>query len=124
MRSHRTKVLKRKSEVNIVVKMFKFPTFEEWTSNGRKFEDGIGAYKCQLKSFCWSRISTTYMFAVALSNTNPSNIYTNKLFCKSFEYIEGNNEEEFKIWYNDTIDEFNRFWITYIKSVYLINTDK
>ena len=64
------------------------------------------------------------MFAVALSNTNPSNIYTNKLFCKSFEYIEGNNEEEFKIWYNDTIDEFNRFWITYIKSVYLINTDK
>ena len=76
-----------------MVKMFKFPTFEEWTSNGRKFEDGIGAYKCQLKSFCWSRISTTYMFAVALSNTNPSNIYTNKLFCKSFEYIEGNNEE-------------------------------
>lgn len=100
------------------IKTFKFPTFEDWEKRGNKIRLEIGAYCCEIRAFSWSKGSTTYMLAASLSNRNPLNIYTNKLFCSRFEY-EGDNEK-LKEWYETAISEFNTFFENHIKSTYFV----
>lgn len=99
------------------INMFNFPTFEEWVKRDKELKIEIGAYRCEIRRFAWSEIETTYMFAVSLSNVNPLNIYTDKLFCKS-SFGCANNTEMLKKWYYDTIEEFNTFWENHITSTY------
>ena len=100
------------------IKKFVFPPFEEWLKREDDTEIVVGAYKCQVGVFY--RISGScrkrYMFAVSYANTNPHNIYTEKLFCKIFDYT--GDKEELKKWYYETIEEFNTFWESLIKSTY------
>ncbi len=106
------------------IKKFVFPTFEEWVKRENDTEIVLGAYKCEVGVFCWTsgNCEKTYMFALSLSNVNPHNIYTNKLFCDTFNY-DGDNEK-LKQWYNDTICKFNDFWENHIKSTYFESVEK
>ena len=99
------------------IKPFVFPDFEEWVKKDST-EIVLGAYKCEVGVFAWTAGSCnkTYKFALALSNRNPHNIYTEKLFNKNFEYV--GDDEKLKEWYNNTIKEFNVFWGNLVKSTY------
>lgn len=101
------------------IKLFTFPTFEEWVQKSKNVKVDLGAYRCEIRVFSWTAgtCKATYMFAVSLSNMNPLNIYTDKLFYRKFEY-EG-DIEKLKSWYYTTINEFNVFWENHIKSTYI-----
>ena len=103
-----------------MIKMFKCPSFEEGFANGCKYESGIGAYIIDLSPYVYSENTTTYMFAVALSNTNPHNIYTNRLFTRTF-ICHDKDQVALINWYYESIKKFNDFWCEYIRSVYLEN---
>ena len=105
--------------MNVNVKKFTIPTFEDWAKNNYKFETSIGAFKIEITTFSYTKSSTEYIFACALSNTNPTNLFTEKLFSHIFEY-DNKNVNDLKSWYDDTVDNFHKFWENYIKSVYLI----
>lgn len=57
------------------------------------------------------------MFAVSLRNKIPTNIYTEKIFCRTFDY-EG-DDKKLKEWYENTILEFNDYWKNHIIKEYL-----
>ena len=101
------------------IKSFTFPTFEEWIEKQNKVRIKVGAYSCEIALFSWTigSCNATYKFAVSLSNMNPLNIYTDKLFCSNFEY--DGDMEKLKSWYYNTINEFNIFWENHIKSTYI-----
>ena len=102
------------------IKNFIFPTFEEWCENNRTCEIVLGAYKVTIESFCWSSNYIEYMFAVALKNTVPSNIYTSRFFQNSFKYEIQMPVDVLKKWYENIIKEFNDWWIEHIYTTYFM----
>lgn len=104
------------------IKQFVFPSFEECIKKEKDTEIVLGAYKCQIGIFSWTINSCNkkYMFAVSFANTNPHNIYTRKLFCKTFDY--DGDMSKLKQWYYKTINDFNVFWENHIKSTYFDET--
>jgi len=101
------------------IKPFAFPSFEEWEKNSKEVEIKVGAYCCQIRIFSWisGTCKAVYKFAVSLANENPLNVYTDKLFCRTFKY--DGDTEKLKQWYYNSINEFNIFWENHIKSTYI-----
>jgi len=101
------------------IKSFVFPSFEEWVKNSKEIKIKVGAYCCQIGIYSWisGTCKAAYKFAVSLANENPLNVYTDKLFCRTFKY-EG-DMEKLKEWYYNSINEFQIFWENYIKSTYI-----
>ncbi|MBQ8043537.1 MAG: hypothetical protein IJ272_05235 [Clostridia bacterium] len=101
------------------VKRFKIPTFEEWQQKNNDVQVILGAYRVEIRATAWRNDSTLYGFAMALANSNPHNIYTERLFCDRFRY-EG-DVQKLKEWYESTVEAFHDFWKNHIKSTYLQN---
>ena len=98
------------------LKRFNIPKFEEWERQNNVAELTLGAYRVEIRAFSWKNDSTLYKFAMSLSNCNALNIYTEKLFCKSFECY--GDRENLKKWYNDTVENFHAFWENHIINTY------
>ena len=101
------------------VRHFKFPTFEEWQKKNYEVEMVLGAYKVEIGKFSWGDSSVRYAFAMSLSNCNPHNIYTNKLFSGLFDYEYKDDINKLKNWYDSTVATFYDFWERYINAMYL-----
>ena len=101
------------------VRHFKFPTFEEWQKKNYEIELVLGAYKVEIGKFSWSNSGVRYAFAMSLSNCNPHNIYTDKLFSGLFEYEYKDDINKLKSWYDSTVATFYDFWEQYINAMYL-----
>lgn len=99
------------------VKPFVFPSFEEWVKKGNEVRVELGAYCCEVRPSAWGGGRTIYMLAASLVDRNPLNIYTSKMFSRSFENY--GNHEELKTWYETVTLEFNTFWQEHVKSTYL-----
>lgn len=99
------------------IKKFKHISFEEWLENGKNYKEELGAYCYQINRFCWDDKKSTYLCAVSLSNKNPLNIYTDKIFCRVYD--DYGDIKKLKEWYDETIKELNIFWEELIKSTYI-----
>lgn len=99
------------------VKQFDFPTYHEWISMERKFKVKLGEYYCSCDIFSWSGDSTTFIFAVSPDEI-PSNIYSQTIFKRVFEYNYKDPKSNLHKWYLDTIQEFQDFWVDYIMATY------
>lgn len=112
------KVVKAKKIV-YKVRHFNFPTFEEWQKKNYEVEMVVGAYKVEVGKFSWSNSGVRYAFAMSLSNCNPNNIYTDKLFSGLFDYEYKDDINKLKNWYDSTVATFYDFWEQYINALYL-----
>lgn len=101
------------------VRRFSLPTFEEWRKKNYEVEMVLGAYKVEIGKFSWSDSGVRYAFAMSLSNCNPHNIYTNKLFSGLFDYEYKDDIGKLKNWYESTVSTFYDFWEQYINAMYL-----
>ena len=101
------------------VRHFNLPTFEEWQKKDYEVEVLLGAYKVEIGKFSWSSSGVRYAFAMSLSNCNPHNIYTDKLFSGLFDYEYKDDISKLKSWYDSTVATFYDFWEQYINAIYL-----
>lgn len=102
------------------VRRFNLPTFEEWQKKKNEVKVNLGAYRVEIRPFCWGDGYTAYGFAMALSNCNALNVYTDKLFSSSFKHGYEADENELKQWYDSTVATFHDFWEQYITGEYLL----
>jgi len=109
----------REEKVAYKVRRFNLPTFEEWKKKNYEVEMVLGAYKVEIGKFSWSNSGARYAFAMSLSNCNPHNIYTNKLFSGLFDYEYKDDINNLKNWYDSTVATFYDFWEQYINTMYL-----
>ena len=100
------------------VRRFNLPTFEEWKQKNNSVEITLGAYRVEIRAFCWGNGYTEYAFAMALSNCNALNVYTDKLFSSRFKYEYETGEMGLKNWYDSTVATFYDFWEQHIKAMY------
>lgn len=114
-----SKTTTKSEKVTYKVRHFNFPTFEEWQKKNYEVEMVLGAYKVEIGKFSWSNSGVRYAFAMSLSNCNPHNIYTDKLFSGSFEYEYDDDINKLKNWYDSTVATFCDFWEQYINAMYL-----
>lgn len=101
------------------VRRFNLPTYEEWKERNHKAEVNLGAYRVEIRTFCWGNGYTEYDFAMALSNCNVLNVFTEKLFSSSFKHVYEDGEDGLKNWYDSTVATFYDFWEQYINAMYL-----
>jgi len=97
------------------IKRFSLPTFEEWEACNKDIRKNLGAYRVEIRAVSWGEYGTRYQFALALSNCNACNIFTDKEFSKT---IMTKDKNELKQWYNNTLIEFNSFWEELILTTY------
>lgn len=102
-----------------MVKLFQFPSFEEWDKNKREFKQKIGEFTCVFRPTRWRLNSsiTLYECAIACSD-NPTNIYVHKVVGWSFE-CDSTDTELVKRRYEDAIREVQARWIHYIENNYI-----
>lgn len=98
------------------IKRFNLPTFEEWGRYNRDIRKELGAYRLEIRKVAWNTEYTTYQLAVALSNTNACNIYTERLFNERFQ--DYGDEKKLKQWYENAVQAFHNFWEEHIKATY------
>lgn len=104
-----------------MVKLFQFPSFEEWDKHKREFKQKIGEFTCVFRPTCWRINSpiTTYECAIACSD-NPTNVYVHKIAGWSFEC----NPTDIALVeqrYNEAIREIHARWINYIENNYTVS---
>jgi hypothetical protein len=112
-----------------MIKKFNFPSFKEWEQDNYKtIIKTIGAYKVVIGQHSFSSSSKIqFSFILGLNSENPFNLYAKQIFIQKFifnivedRYELMENKDEFKQWYYETIEDFDKFWENYIKSTYLI----
>lgn len=101
------------------IRRFNLPTFDEWQKRNNEVKVNFGAYRVEIRPICWGSGYTEYGFAMALSNCNALNVYTDKLFSSSFKYEYESGGNELKQWYDSTVATFYDFWYQYINTIYL-----
>ena len=99
------------------IKHLDLPTFEEWKLNNNEATIQHGAYRVEIRAFCWGKGYAQYGFAMSLSNCNALNVFTNKLFSSFFEHY--GDAIKLKQWYDSTVVTFNDFWEEYINELYI-----
>ncbi len=106
-------------KVTYKVRRFNLPTFEEWKQKNKGVEIVLGAYRVEIRTIAWGDGYTKYGFAMALSNCNAHNIYTDRLFSSEFKYEYQAGEDGLMQWYDSTVATFYDFWNQYINAMYL-----
>ena len=99
------------------IKQFNLPNFEEWCRCNREIRKNLGAYRVEIRRVAWNNEYTAYEFAVALSNTNACNVFTDRLFNDRFN--DYGDDEKLKQWYEKAVRGFHDFWEEHIKTTYL-----
>lgn len=101
-----------------MVKLFQFPSFEDWCNNKRRFKEKIGEFTCAFEPTCWYMNSSTtrYECSIACSEV-PNNIYVHKVVHWSFE-CDSTDKELVETRYIEAIREVHARWINYIESNY------
>ena len=95
---------------------FNIPSFEEWMRCKRDVRKEFGAYRIEIRESFKRAGHIRYMFALSPAKCNGINVYTDRLFSKSFDYYGDN--EKLKQWYNNTVTEFHAFWRRHIINTY------
>ncbi len=101
------------------IRHFNLPTFEEWNKKNNDIELILGAYRVEIRPYCWGNGYTEYAFAMALSNCNALNVYTDRLFSSWFKHEYEAGEKGLEQWYDSTVATFYDFWERYINVMYL-----
>lgn len=104
-----------------MVKLFQFPSFEEWCSRNREFKQKIGEFTCVFHPTCWRLNSsiTRYECAIACSE-NPTNVYVHTVVNWSFE-CDSTDTELVRKRYTEAIREVHARWINYIENNYTVS---
>ncbi len=99
------------------VKLFQFPSFEEWQRRKFKWSGKIGAFYCEIRSTCWGNDKTWYGCAIS-TYSNPLNIYVDPVVRCNFEWNH-ENLSDLKAWYEEVTHKVNEKWSAYIREKYL-----
>jgi len=113
-------ISKSKSKAEMLghkIRRLNLPTFEEWKSKNNEVTVELGAYRVEIRPFCWGAGCTKYGFAMSLANCNALNVYTERMFSSIFEH--NGDVSKLKQWYDSTVSTFHDFWDEYISKLYL-----
>lgn len=101
-----------------MVRLFKFPSFEEWCKKDRKFKETIGEFTCVFHPTCWYLNSsiTRYECAIATCD-NPTNIYVTPVVSWGFE-CDSTDTALVEKRYHEACREIHSRWIAYIENNY------
>jgi hypothetical protein len=110
------------------IKLFNFPSFEDWYNDKFQFKFTIGAYTCT------SSYESMYYKSDNLIVTNETGLIISICTMKKghkqpialhsyfypIEYSDiEKRKDEIEEWYNDTIKDFHKRWKTFIENTYL-----
>lgn len=99
------------------VKLFPFPSFEEWYQQDCKWSGKIGAFYCDVHPTCWGKDETWYGCAIATCDV-PLNIYVDPVARFNFVWNH-ENLSDLKAWYEEATSKVNEKWSAYIRERYL-----
>lgn len=104
-----------------MVKLFQFPSFEDWNNHEREFKETIGEFTCVFHRTSWKidSFDTRYECAIACSE-NPTNIYVHSVVSWSFE-CDSRNTGLVKKKYIETIREIHARWVNYLENTYHVS---
>lgn len=104
-----------------MVKLFQFPSFEEWDAKKREFKETIGEFTCVFHPTCWHINSSITRYECAIASCdNPTNIYVRPVVSWAFE-CDSTDTELVKSMYDRSVREVHARWINYIESNYMVS---
>lgn len=104
-----------------MVKLFKFPSFENWDAHKREFKETIGEFTCVFHPTMWHINSSITRYECAIASCdNPTNIYVQPVVSWAFD-CDSTNTELVKSMYNRAVREVHSRWINYIESNYMVS---
>ena len=103
-----------------MVKLFQFPSFEDWDAKKREFKETIGEFTCVFHPTCWHCNSSITRYECAIASCdNPTNIYVRPVVSWAFE-CDSTDTDLIKSRYNEAVREIHSRWINYIETNYTL----